>query len=600
MPRRDALAALLLGVAALALYLASLCRTVFLGDSGELSAAIASGGVAHPPGYPLFTLLGTLALRLVPFGEPAFRIGCLVALSAALTVVLLFRLARALDAGLVASVCVAAAFGLGRTFWSQAARVEVYSLHTLLLAGALVASLAFRRDGRPRDLAAAALCVGLGAAHHLTLVLSVPGLLVLVGPRLWPPRPRGLAPLLAAGVGPCLYAELVRRAAADPPMNWGRVVSADALFRHVAGRAYQSYLGPPTAAGAALLARLVVENLPVPLLLAAAAGVWLLARRDRALAFGLGLTGLIPFAFALCYGIEDIAPYTLGPLLVASAFAAVGAGAVLDSVPPVAARPLMVLLCALLPALWAGNRPHADLSGIVAARELARAKLRSCPERAVLIVTGDNDLFPILYVQNALGERRDVLVIARDALRFSWRNLPGEPSLWYVHALRRQGLPVPTDLPGAAEIRRRAEDGCLIDLLEGPLRDRPLRTTFLALPESGPDDPRRVLTWFAARASSPAGVVVRLDPADRPPRVVDVVAANRAFWDATELPELGAIRGRDEVTPDYVARHYAVMLGWHARVLETILPLEARSVRERIRRWAPDLADQLDAERASR
>ena len=39
------------------LYLATACPTVYFGDSGELIAAADSLGVAHPPGYPIYTLL---------------------------------------------------------------------------------------------------------------------------------------------------------------------------------------------------------------------------------------------------------------------------------------------------------------------------------------------------------------------------------------------------------------------------------------------------------------------------------------------------------------------------------------------------------------
>src|SRR4051812_17031019 len=92
--RRDAPIALALAAAFLCLYLRSLCPTVYLGDPGEFCTAIATGGVPHPPGYPLFSLLGRAALALIPFGEPAFRIGCVVALSAALAVAALYLLAR--------------------------------------------------------------------------------------------------------------------------------------------------------------------------------------------------------------------------------------------------------------------------------------------------------------------------------------------------------------------------------------------------------------------------------------------------------------------------------------------------------------------------
>src|ERR1041384_389046 len=60
--RQDALIAGALAMGFLLLYLRTLCPTVYLGDAGEISTAIATGGVVHPPGYPLFSLLGRAAL----------------------------------------------------------------------------------------------------------------------------------------------------------------------------------------------------------------------------------------------------------------------------------------------------------------------------------------------------------------------------------------------------------------------------------------------------------------------------------------------------------------------------------------------------------
>ena len=98
-PRRDRQTALALLLGFLALYLATLCPTVYFGDSGEISAAILRNGVIHAPGYPLFSLLGRLALVLVPLGEAAFKVGVVVALSAALTVPTLFLIQRQLRVG---------------------------------------------------------------------------------------------------------------------------------------------------------------------------------------------------------------------------------------------------------------------------------------------------------------------------------------------------------------------------------------------------------------------------------------------------------------------------------------------------------------------
>jgi hypothetical protein len=65
---------LLVALAALAVFAMTLQRTLPAGDSGELIAVAWNGGVAHPPGYPLYTLLAGAWARVFAFGEPALRL----------------------------------------------------------------------------------------------------------------------------------------------------------------------------------------------------------------------------------------------------------------------------------------------------------------------------------------------------------------------------------------------------------------------------------------------------------------------------------------------------------------------------------------------
>ena len=48
-------------------------------------------GVSHPPGYPLFTWIGAAFVHLLPFGNPAFRLNLLSAVTSVVTVVLIQR-----------------------------------------------------------------------------------------------------------------------------------------------------------------------------------------------------------------------------------------------------------------------------------------------------------------------------------------------------------------------------------------------------------------------------------------------------------------------------------------------------------------------------
>lgn len=48
--------------------------------------------VAHPPGYPLFTLLANCVIRLVPFGSIAWRVNLLTAVCGGMAAAFLSKL----------------------------------------------------------------------------------------------------------------------------------------------------------------------------------------------------------------------------------------------------------------------------------------------------------------------------------------------------------------------------------------------------------------------------------------------------------------------------------------------------------------------------
>lgn len=71
-------------------YLMTLAPTVYVGDSGELIAASYTLGIPHPPGYPLFTILGKIFITFIPIGSIAYRVNLLSAFFASSTVLLLY------------------------------------------------------------------------------------------------------------------------------------------------------------------------------------------------------------------------------------------------------------------------------------------------------------------------------------------------------------------------------------------------------------------------------------------------------------------------------------------------------------------------------
>ncbi len=62
-------------------------------DPGELSAAASLLQVPHPPGGPLFSLVGRLFYLMPLPGDPGFRMNAVSALASAISVLLLYLIA---------------------------------------------------------------------------------------------------------------------------------------------------------------------------------------------------------------------------------------------------------------------------------------------------------------------------------------------------------------------------------------------------------------------------------------------------------------------------------------------------------------------------
>lgn len=163
--RRDGRADWLVAVASLALFAATVCPTVPFGDGGELIAAAACLGVAHPPGYPLYTLLGWLALQ-IPLGEPALRMNVLSALFGAIACAVAARIARRWSGSSLAAAVAGLGLAVSGTFWSIATVAEVYTLHLALVATLLLWASRVGVDSdtasRSRAIVLAGLALGLG------------------------------------------------------------------------------------------------------------------------------------------------------------------------------------------------------------------------------------------------------------------------------------------------------------------------------------------------------------------------------------------------------------------------------------------------------
>ena len=215
MTRSDWLHAGLVAGAFLGLYALTAPRTIWLEDDALFVLSSYYLGIEHPPGYPLFTLIGHLFSSL-PFGSIAYRVHLASAVFGALAGAAAWLCARQLGLGRLAAYLSASTLGLSPVFWSQSIIAEVYTLNAFFFL--VLAWLALRS---PAPLAWLALIFGLSLANHWPLMLLVaPAFGVL----LWPMRAQLarrmglLAALFALGLTP--YVWLVWRSHAPLPISF--------------------------------------------------------------------------------------------------------------------------------------------------------------------------------------------------------------------------------------------------------------------------------------------------------------------------------------------------------------------------------------------
>ncbi|MDE2999299.1 MAG: DUF2723 domain-containing protein [Gemmatimonadota bacterium] len=235
----------------LAVFVKTAAPTVSFWDSGEFIACAFTLGIPHPPGAPLYLLIGRL-FTMLPFpDDPAFSMNLVSAITSALAVLFVYLITvrlvlpgRSAGERYVARVSGAAGgavaalmLAFSDTFWYNAVETEVYGFSIMLMTMSLWLGLRWMERGGEKNshriLYFVAYLMGLAGGVHLLCLLTVPTLLMLVwfrkpelmkDPRVW-----AFAALLFFA-GYSTYAALYIRSGLNPvidqnnPETWANFI----------------------------------------------------------------------------------------------------------------------------------------------------------------------------------------------------------------------------------------------------------------------------------------------------------------------------------------------------------------------------------------
>lgn len=420
---------LLLVVVVGLLYGLTISPDVYLEDSGELVTAAYFLGIAHPSGYPLYTILGKL-FTFLPFGTIAFRLNLMSAVFGVLTAAVLFltlaRLGRILGyedrASQWIALPLALLFAAGRDFWSQSLVAEVYTLNSFLVITLILFFLQWFEERTPGRLYAMALWSGLGLANHPLFGLILPivwAVIFLLG--FQGNRRQMLNLFIFFLLGLSVYLYLPLRSAANPGFVFQEVKGLGGSINHVLRTSYNDFAADFSGKGIFLvsLAKTLVLNLTMVLPLAALGGMVFLLRQKRIELLALLLLGFLTSALLpillrqvvfseeveFAYRVYYFQAYLL---VICLAFVFLAAFRQWSWV-------LIFVLVGLAGYEIYQNFKQVDLSQDQVA-SYYEAKLQDFPQDAVYVLVGDDyryesELFVLLYLQKVKKLRPDVTVV---------------------------------------------------------------------------------------------------------------------------------------------------------------------------------------------
>ncbi len=463
---------LLLFLVLLALYLATACRTVGPGDSGELIAVMCGWGVAHAPAFPLFVLAGNVLSHLVQTSEPAFALNLMCSLFSALACVALAHAVTLMTGRPWAGFAAGLMLGTSAVFWQYALVTEVFGLNALMAALLLLLLARVLRGIEERrpvlwPLPLLALVMSTSITHHLTLsLLALPVLVVLAVQS----RPlirsgvsgravsRTIAWSVVAGLsGLVLLLYIPLAARHDPPLNWGDVRDIGGLMRVLLRQDFGTgMLTPPyvvvdqilkTGERASPLGMrhfgFFWRDLPQSFgwlfpMLAACGLIWVARRSRPVLLLSVLFAVAIVFFFTrvnapvvpLYLGITR--PFYILPHVFLAFLGGLGLAWLMERAAKLhRAAPVVLGAFAIAGtglAMMFAQWSRVDMRMNAFTRDFGANLIAGMPARAIFLSNGDLFRNSFFYQQTCLGRRPDITLVEQSMMAASW----------YVRQLRRR------------------------------------------------------------------------------------------------------------------------------------------------------------------
>jgi len=149
------------------------------GDSSEFSLVAKTFSIAHPPGYPFYSLLSAIIVRLIPFSTITWRVGLLSSIPTTVTAWLIYKILNEYKVNKFFSLTGSLLYAFLFPVWLYSEMPEVFALNNLIIASITYLIILSTKKRENKYLYFIALMLGIAVSHHHTFVLMLPGWFLL-------------------------------------------------------------------------------------------------------------------------------------------------------------------------------------------------------------------------------------------------------------------------------------------------------------------------------------------------------------------------------------------------------------------------------------
>ncbi|MDA7857889.1 DUF2723 domain-containing protein [bacterium] len=480
-------------------------------DSGELISVSYTLGIAHPPGYPLYTLLGKL-FTFFPLGNVAYRMNLMSAFFASLTVMLLYFIILRVLVGngdkplggqspfpkagnynlgaLIPAIVGSLMYAFSYAFWGLALVAEMYTLDTFFIALLILILLIWRDSKTWGKFYLFAFLAGLCLCNRLTIILCAPVFLYFI----WEIQKEKntklpfTAPFFYSMgfflLGLSVYLYLPLRSVQNPVIDWGdpqtmirfiNVITRKA-YGHALDRVAEQYqLKEVLIPQLKVYVSSLITQFSIPGFFLGLFGVYFSLKKYSKSGIFFLLFFLLSGPVFIALSKMPLNPHALAiieasyivPNLIFAIWIGFGIKAILDKSLMLASvgRWSLIAIISFVPVIPLAVHFHQNnKSQNYFAYDYGENILKSMENNSILIMRKDVQLFTLWFFKYVEGKRQDVKIIAQGLFG----------AKWYQNQLRRRFK----DLVIPDRALFSSSEDCLKEFIKKNMEKFPVYTTF--------------------------------------------------------------------------------------------------------------------------